>query len=310
MNSPPPLRIGTRASPLARWQADWVAARLAELAVDAELVLISTRGDRDQTDSIRAIAGGDGIFTKELQRALLNHEIDVAVHSLKDLPTQPVGGLVLAGVPVRGPSGDVLVTPDHRPLEQLARGAVIGTGSLRRRAQLLHVRPDLQMGEIRGNVDTRLRKLDSGQYGALVLAEAGLERLGLAGCISQVLPKHVMLPAVGQGALGLEARVDDERTAAALGQLNDPATQAAVLAERSMLATVGGGCLAPVGAWARVQGGRLHLDAVVLSPDGSRRLFATGAADLLAAEDLGRRLAEELLAQGAAELIDASRNPG
>ncbi len=192
------LRIGTRASILARWQADWVAGRLREEGVAIEIVLVSTRGDRDQTRSIGTI-GGDGLFTKELQRHLLAGEIDLAVHSLKDLPTEPVAGLVIGAVPPRGPIGDVLVAREAKSFAELRQGAVIGTGSQRRRAQLLHVRPDIVMKDVRGNVETRLRKLHAGDYDALVLAEAGLTRLGLGHEITELLPPSLMLPAIGQG---------------------------------------------------------------------------------------------------------------
>ncbi len=305
-----PLRLGTRASPLARWQAEWVADVLRKRGVEVDLIPITTRGDQDQAGSISEISGGQGVFTKELQRALLDGRIDLAVHSLKDLPTDAVPGLSLAAVPERESCGDVLVSRDKIPFEQLPPGAVIGTGSLRRRAQLLHARADLVMADVRGNVDTRLRKLADGQFAAIVLAEAGLKRLGLAEHITQVLPKSLILPAVGQGALGLESRTDDSVTRAAVGQLDHPASHQAVLAERTLLVTLRGGCLAPIGAHARIEaGGQLRLSAVVLSPDGKQRLSAeqSGAASAEAAAALGRSVAETLLSQGAAELIRASR---
>lgn len=300
------LRLGTRASPLARWQADWVAATLAERGVDVETVLLSTRGDREQGGPIGQM-GGQGVFTKELQRALAAGEIDLAVHSLKDLPTDRVEGLSLAAVPPRGPAGDVLVCRKVSSWDALPQGAIVGTGSLRRRTQLWHARPDLNMHDVRGNVDTRLRKLAAGEYDALILAEAGLERLGLAGEISQVLPKSLMLPAVGQGALGLEARSDDARTRTALAPLNHVETHAAVTAERALLAALRGGCLAPVGAWGRVEGGLLRLSAVVLGQDGRQRLAAEVAGEPAAAAELGQRAAAELLSRGAADLIAGAR---
>ncbi|HUY89877.1 MAG TPA: hydroxymethylbilane synthase [Pirellulales bacterium] len=306
MSSVRPLRLGTRASPLARWQADWVAARLAERDVEVEMVLLTTRGDREQRGPIGGM-GGQGVFTKELQRALLAGEIDLAVHSLKDLPTDAVEGLMLTAVPPRGPAGDVLVSGKASSWEALPQGAVVGTGSLRRRTQLWHARPDLKMQDVRGNIDTRLRKLAEGQYDALILAEAGLERLGLAGEITQVLPKTLMLPAVGQGALGLETRSDDSPTRSALVPLDDRETHAALLAERALLATLLGGCLAPVGAWGRVEGDLLRLSAVVLSQDGVQRIAAEVAGDLAAAAELGQSAAAELLSRGAAELIAGAR---
>ncbi len=309
MNTTRPLRLGTRASPLARWQADWVSEQLAQRGFLVELVLLSTRGDREQGGPIGAM-GGQGVFTKELQRALLADEVDLAVHSLKDLPTDKVEGLTLAAVPPRGPVGDVLVSRNVHSWEELPQGAVIGTGSSRRRTQLWHARPDLRMEDVRGNVDTRLRKLTEGHYDALILAEAGLERLGLANEITQVLPKTLMLPAVGQGALGIEARIDDAGACSALAQLDDPQTHAAVSAERSLLATMRGGCLAPIGAYGRFELGRLMLSGVVLSADGLRRLFAEAEGSLHDAETLGRSVADDLLAQGGAELIIGARNPG
>lgn len=292
---------------MARWQAEWVAARLRESGRAVELVAIGTRGDRRQ-GPIEAI-GSQGVFTKELQRALLQSRIDLAIHSLKDLPTEEVPGLCLASVPERGPAGDALVCRSQASLDAMAEGAVVGTGSPRRRTQLLHARPDLQIKDLRGNVDTRLAKLDRGDYDAIVLAEAGLRRLGLAGRISQVLPISIMLPAVGQGALGLETRADDQATRAAVAGLDHAPTRAAVEAERAMLAALEGGCLAPIGVWGRVEGQSLVLSGRVLSVDGKRRIEATLSDEPSEAGRLGRRLADELVAQGAAELIRAARDP-
>jgi hydroxymethylbilane synthase len=300
------LRLGTRNSPLARRQADWVAARLNELGVETELVFIATEGDT-VSGPLGAI-GGQGLFTKRIQHALLDNQIDLAVHSLKDLPTEPVAGLVLAAVPERESPGDVLVSSTAANLDELPRGAKLGTGSTRRRAQLLYYRDDFKVEDIRGNVDTRLHKLDDGRYDAIVLAEAGLKRLGLADRIAQVLPRDVMLPAVGQGALGIEARHADQATVEAIAPLNDAATRQAVLAERALLAALRAGCLAPVGAWGRIEGDALLLDAVVLSADGRRRLADTQSALPSEPEKLGEKVARELLAQGAAELIDAARS--
>lgn len=305
------LRLGTRASPLARWQAEWTAAELRRHGATVELVPISTSGDREQSGPIGAI-GTQGVFTKELQRALLDGKIDLAVHSLKDLPTETVEGLALAAVPTRGPIGDCLVSPLYRTLDELPRGAKVGTGSQRRRAQLLHVRPDLQLEDVRGNVDTRLRKVQEGQYAGLILAEAGLVRLQLDANIAEVLPKSVMLPAVGQGALGIEARADDASTLELLKKMDDAATHAAVDAERSLMHALNGGCLAPVGAWGRIEDDhKLHLSAVVLRADGTQRLFVQHSAASVDAVELGKAAAAELLAQGAAQLIgDSRRQPG
>jgi len=278
---------------LARWQAEWVAAQLQACGLAVELVPIATAGDQRQ-EPIGALSG-KGLFTKEIQRALLEGRIDLAVHSLKDLPTDEVPGLCLAAVPERAAAADVLVCRQAGSLAELPAGAAVGSGSLRRRAQLLHVRGDLQMKDVRGNVDTRLRKLDQGDFDALVLAEAGLRRLGLAARITQVLPMSIMLPAVGQGALGLETRCDDRAAREAVARLDDPATHRAVLAERAMLSALQGGCLAPIAAWGRVEGNRLALTGRVLSADGKEKIEAThSAAAADDAEALGRRVAGDL----------------
>jgi hydroxymethylbilane synthase len=317
------LRLGTRASKLARWQADWVAARLVERGHAVEIIEIATAGDVQQLGPVADI-GAPGVFTKEIQRAMLSGRVDFAVHSLKDLPTDVVAGLTLAAVPPRESPADVIVAGSkeqgagsedrrpspsmlHAPCSMLPLGARVGTGSLRRQAQLQHARTDLKVENIRGNVDTRLRKLDEGQFDAIVLAEAGLRRLGLAERIAEVLPFDVMLPAVGQGALGIECRVDDAATLAALAAIDDADAHAAVLAERSLLAHLRGGCLAPIGALAQIAAGRLQLSAVVLSRDGSQRLEASDSAARADAELLGRKVAESLLEQGAADLIAESR---
>lgn len=300
------LRLGTRASALARWQAEWVAARLNERGVEVELVPISTAGDRLLSGPIERI-GAPGVFTKEIQRALLEDRIDLAVHSLKDLSTDCVPGLCLAATPERGPVGDVLVSTQYPSLEALPPAAVVGTGSTRRKCQLWHVRADLQMRDIRGNVETRVAKLDVGDYDAVVLAEAGLARLALDDRITERLPPSIVLPAVGQGALGVETREDDASTRFAVAMVDHPSTHAAVLAERTMLAALRGGCLAPVGAWARLEKDQLILDGRVLSVDGRERLDATATHPLDAAERLGRDVAERLLDQGAAALILAAR---
>jgi len=302
-----PLRLGTRGSPLARWQAQWVAGALQEHGTAVELVPIATSGDVQQTGSIGAI-GTFGVFTKEIQRALLDGHVDIAVHSLKDLPTEPVAGLSLSCVPPREETGDALISRRGARFEDLPTGCRVGTGSFRRRAQLLHARDDLVIRDIRGNVETRLKKLDQGEFDAIILAVAGLRRLEMADRITQVLPKSLVLPAVGQGALGIETRAGDARTIQALAPLGDTPTYQAVTAERKLLFTLRGGCLAPVGAWGRMENARLRLSAVVLSRDGERRLHVEDDAPGEQAADLGERLAEQLLAQGAAELIAASRD--
>lgn len=298
------LRLGTRASPLARWQAEWVAAQLTKRGATVELVPITTQGDL-KSGPLGQI-GGQGLFTKELQRALLDQTIDLAVHSLKDLPTSQIAGLIIAAVPERESVRDVLVSAKARSIDELPRAARIGTGSLRRKSQLLHLRPDLVIEDIRGNVETRLRKLDEGQYDALILAEAGLKRLGFEHRITCPLTAAIMLSAVGQGALGIEARADDRQTLDWVGQLNHEASHQAITAERTLLAELRAGCLAPVGAWARLEGERMQLDAVVLNPQGSERITASGAGNPAEAAELGRRVAEQLQSQGAADLINAA----
>jgi hydroxymethylbilane synthase len=303
----PLVRLGTRSSPLARWQAEWVAARLRERNIAVDLILITTQGDV-KTGPLGQI-GGQGLFTKEIQRALLDEKIDLAVHSLKDLPTEPVPGLTIAAVPPRESTADVLVSNQFASVAQLPPNARIGTGSLRRKAQLLHQRPDLAIEDIRGNVETRLKKLDDGEFDAIVLAEAGLKRLGFAKRITSIISPDQMLPAIGQGALALETRTGDSRTRELLAPLDHLETHQSVLAERALLAALRAGCLAPVGAHGRIAAARLALDAVVLSPDGRQRLFATGSTETAAATSLGQQLAHELLSQGAAALIAAARTP-
>ncbi|MEO8497699.1 MAG: hydroxymethylbilane synthase [Planctomycetota bacterium] len=299
------IRLGTRASALARWQAEWVAARLTELGATVELVFIKTGGDGTTTPITES--GSQGLFTKEIQRALLDGRVDLAVHSLKDLPTERIDGLDLAAVPPRESPNDAFISNQAASVAQLPSGARVGTGSRRRQSQLLHARPDLTVHDIRGNVETRLQKLDAGDYDAIILAEAGLNRLGLAGRITQLLPPTMMLPAVGQGALGLETRTDDQVTIAVVKQLDDAATHACVVAERALLAALRGGCLAPVGAWGRIANSKLHLDAVVLSADGVTRLASAVSGDVVAAMALGEEAARHLIEQGATALIAGAR---
>lgn len=300
----PPLRIGTRGSPLALWQARHVADRLRPLTEPrpVELVEIETIGDRVRDVALSQI-GGDGVFTKEIQRALLAGTVDVAVHSLKDLPTTFIAGLMLAAVPARGPTGDVFISRKHSHFDALPPGGIVGTSSLRRRAQALHRRPDLKLIDLRGNVETRLRKLDEQDLDAIILAEAGLRRLGLESALTEILDPQWMLPAVGQGALGLECRTEDAVTRGLLERLNDPPTRQAVLAERALLRGLGGGCLVPIGARAQVAGEQLHLRGVVLPPDGSQRVEAEIDGKAAEAEAIGQQLAETLLSRGARELL-------
>jgi hydroxymethylbilane synthase len=307
------LRIGTRGSRLALWQANHVAALLGPLAGSCrvEIIEIQTVGDQVRDAPLPQI-GGEGVFTKEIQRELLAGSIDVAVHSLKDLPTIAVQGLLLAAVPVRGPTGDVFVSHRCRTFDGLPAGAVVATSSLRRRAQALHRRPDLRLVDIRGNVETRLRKLSEERAGGvsplmdgLILALAGLERLGLADAIAEVLDPQWMLPAVGQGALGLECRAGDRDTLDLVQQLNHQPTRQAVLAERSFLRTLQGGCQVPIGAAATVADDTLTLRGVVLPPDGSRRVEGVVSGSSSDAESLGCQLASDLLASGATHLLQS-----
>jgi hydroxymethylbilane synthase len=286
---------------LAQWQAEWVAGQLRQRGIAVELMPIATAGDR-RREALDAI-GGQGLFTKEIQLALVDGRIDLAVHSLKDLPTAETPGLCLAAVPERGPVGDVLISAGGRSLDALPGGARIGTGSPRRRAQLLRDRSDLQMKDIRGNVDTRLRKLREGQYDAIVLAEAGLMRLGLAGEITQRLPLEIVLPAVGQGALGLETRTDDASTRQWVAQLDHPPTHAAVAAERALMARLQGGCTAPVAALGRADGDQLTLIGRVVGLDGAKLLEARKTASSNESQSLGRHVAELLLGQGAGAIV-------
>jgi hydroxymethylbilane synthase len=300
------LRIGTRGSKLARWQSDWVAAELRTRGVAVEIVEISTSGDVQQVGPVAAI-GGIGVFTKEIQAALLAGDVDLAVHSLKDLPTQQVAGLTLAATPPRENPADALIGAIGALLETLPPGSRVGTGSQRRRAQLLALRPDLVMLDIRGNVDTRLRKLDEGQYDAIVLAAAGLTRLGWADRITEMLAPPRVLPAPGQGSLAIECRANDAVTLASLTPLDDSQTRAAVVAERTLLAVLEGGCSAPVAAWGRAANGELRLDGLVASLDGRQVLRAAGASKPGEAIALGTQVADELLQQGAAAIVGGAQ---
>lgn len=299
-----PIRIGTRGSPLALWQARHVTELLRAVVPErrVELVEIETVGDQVRDVPLVQL-GGDGAFTKAIQQALLENRVDVAVHSLKDLPTFAVPGLMLAAVPKRGPTGDALVSRKYPSFAELPAGAVVATSSLRRKAQLLNCRPALNLIDIRGNVETRLRKLVEHDYDAIVLAQAGLVRLGLADQITEVLDQTWMFPAVGQGALGLECRVDDGPTRTILERLNDAPSRWAVLAERAMLRGLGGGCQVPIGAVTRISGEELTLRGVVLPPDGTLRIEAQIAGPLAHAETLGQDVASQLRAQGADDLL-------
>jgi len=306
-----PIRIATRNSPLALWQAEFVAGRLEMIGVAAELVPLVSGGDTDMRpiDGTRQV----GLFTKRIQQAVLDNEADVAVHSLKDLPTETDERLLLAAVPERETVIDSLVSPNAWTLGELPPGSIIGTGSRRRAAQLLNRRPDLNIHPIRGNVQTRLSKLEAGEYDAIVLAEAGLLRLKLADVERTQFTISEMLPAPGQGALGIEVRSDDPESITAISRLNHPPTCTAVTAERHLLAALHGGCLAPIAAFAEVDQNQLRLTAVVLSADGSQRIDDSEARpadadDLLAgATAIAECVSDRLIQQGARKLIQQQR---
>jgi hydroxymethylbilane synthase len=303
--------IGTRGSALAQWQTQHIVREIMRLAPDlqVEVRVIKTSGDKDQTRAL-ADLGGLGVFTKEIENALLAHEIDLAVHSLKDLPTDIAEGLVIAAIPAREDARDCLVSRHAVGLMQLPPGARVGTSSARRTAQLLALRPDLQIVPLRGNVDTRLRKAQSEDYDAVVLAAAGLVRLGRAGEITEYLPFDWMLPDPGQGALAVEIRSDDSSLAELLAPLNHAATRAAVLAERAFLRALGGGCRMPMGACAETRDGvgaidqsSLQIRGMVGALDGRRIVHGEIEGDPARAEELGAALAERLLREGAAEIL-------
>lgn len=310
------IRIGTRGSQLALWQAHWVRDRLAALfpALPCTIEIIKTTGDRILDAPLSQI-GDKGLFTREIERALLDGGIDLAVHSLKDLPTTLPDGLTLGAVTEREDVRDVfLPRPGStvRTLGEQPAGAAIATGSLRRKAQLLHVRPDLAIIDIRGNLNTRYAKLESSSWGGMLLARAGVVRLGWADRIGETLDPLVILPAVGQGALGIEIRVDDDRTAGIVRALHHDATGHATAAERSLLHTLEGGCQVPIGTYARVVRDRngeetLHLDAMVGSLDGSQVVRGSIHGAPAAAATLGRDLAGELLTKGARAILEAIR---
>jgi len=294
------LRIGTRGSALALWQAEHVKARLAALGQAADVVPITTTGDR-LLDRRLELVGGKGAFLKEIEEALLDERVDIAVHSLKDVPTALPPGLHLAAFLERADPRDALVSASGARLAQLPKGARLGTTSLRRQAQIRAQRADLEVLDLRGNVDTRLRKVREGQYDAILLAAAGLARLGRAAEATEILEPDVMLPAPGQGAIVIECRAGDERSARAIAPLDHHATGRCVLAERSFLAGLGGGCNVPLGAYAEESGHEVWLRALVARADGS--LVLRGECRDSDAAAAGRRLAEDLLARGAAALV-------
>ncbi len=297
------LTIASRGSQLALWQAHWVEGRLTDLGHECRVEIIKTTGDKFAAAPLAelgAVTGGKGLFTKEIEEALLDGRADLAVHSLKDLPTTLPEGLTLAAIPEREDPRDAVV---GRRLADLRAGDVIGTSSLRRAAQLRRLHPHLRIEAIRGNLDTRLRKLDEGQFAAIVLAAAGLHRLGWADRIAEILPPETMCPAVGQGALAIETRAaGDARNACAA--LDHAATHAAVAAERAFLRSLGGGCQVPIGAYARFNEDGLQLSGLVIAPDGSALVAGDAEGRVQDAEEIGATLGAELLARGARSLLE------
>lgn len=300
--------IGTRGSALATTQTNWVAERLraAHPEIEIEIVIIKTKGDKI-TDVPLAKIGGKGLFTKELEVALADGRIDIAVHSLKDLPTELPAGIALAAVPLRESPWDALVAKDYTAINAIPEGAAIGTSSLRRQAQIRRMRPDLQVVDLRGNIDTRIGKVESGELDGAILAAAGLNRLGRKDAIAAELPINVMIPAVAQGALGIEARADDISTLGTMRAIHDELTSAATRAERSFLHRLEGGCQVPLGAHAMVGQGAVHLRGCVWSVDGSDAIAGESKGPVANPEAVGIDLAEQLIAQGADALIAAIR---
>jgi len=299
------IRIATRQSPLALWQAQDVQRLLMHYhpSLRVELVPMVTRGDV-LLDTPLAKVGGKGLFVKELERALLDDRADIAVHSIKDVTVSFPDGLGLVTICQREDTRDAFVSPRYASLDDLPPGAVLGTSSLRRQCQVRERRPDLVIRDLRGNVGTRLAKLDRGEYDAVILAVAGLKRLELGARIRQPLDPRLCLPAVGQGAIGIECRLDDSHTRALLAPLHHHETALCISAERAMNARLEGGCQVPIGSYAQIDGDRLWLRALVGSPDGSRVIRTEGRAALDRGEQLGITLAEELLSRGAREILD------
>jgi hydroxymethylbilane synthase len=304
MNSgkPPKLRIGSRGSQLALWQANHVSALLAGRGHEVEIEIIHTTGDRI-TDVALAKVGTKGMFTKEIEEALAAGRIDLAVHSLKDLPTELPRGFEIAAITEREDPRDAFCSRHDSKIEDLPKGARVGTSSLRRQAQLKAIRPDLDMHPLRGNVDTRLRKLEQGEYDAIILASAGLKRLGKTEWIKQIIPAEVMCPAAGQGALGIEIREGDGKTRDLLSFLDDPSARAATTCERALLNTLGGGCQVPIGAFAKINAAMLHLESMVADPDGSKLL--RDSRDGSDPETLGKAAGAALLARGGGQILES-----
>ena len=301
------VKLGTRGSALALWQANFIARLILEHHPGTRIKIkkITTQGDRDQASSLTRI-GGQGIFTKFIEEALLQQEIDIAVHSLKDLPSRLDERLELAAAPARISVADVLITPDGKDLDALRNGAVIGSGSVRRRAQLLHLRHDLQMRDLRGNIETRLRKLKTGVYDAIVMAEAALLRLQVKDIVYKRFSEDQIIPAVGQGAIGVEMRRDETGIAALLASINHRPTFTAVMAERAFLRTLDSGCQFPVGAHAVCRDDRLIITGFAASEDGKKMIKAQVNGSVSDPDGCGKQLAEELIAKGGREILEWS----
>jgi len=305
----PRFRIGSRGSQLALWQANHISALLRARGHDVEIEIIHTTGDKI-TDVPLAMVGtkgglGKGIFTKEIEEALAAGRVDLAVHSLKDLPTELPPGFEIAAITERQDPRDAFCSRKYARIEDLPRGAHVGTSSLRRQAQLKAVRSDLDIHPLRGNVDTRLRKLEQGEYDAIILASAGLKRLGKTELIKQIISAEIMCPAAGQGALGIEIREGDSGTRQHLEFLNDPAARAATTCERALLNSLGGGCQVPIGAFAEIRNGKLRLEAIVADPDGSKLLRESREGNINDPVTLGNAVGETLLRRGGDEILEA-----
>jgi hydroxymethylbilane synthase len=303
------LRIGSRGSQLALWQANHISALLRARGHEVEIEIIHTTGDKIVDVPLAQVGTkgglGKGIFTKEIEEALAAGRVDLAVHSLKDLPTELPPGFEIVAITKREDARDAFCSRLYSQIEDLPHRARVGTSSLRRQAQLKAIRPDLDIHPLRGNVDTRLRKLEQGEYDAVILAAAGLTRLGKTELIKQIISAEIMCPAAGQGALGIEIREGDNATRQQLEFLNDPAARAATTCERALLNSLGGGCQVPIGALAEIRNGKLHLDAIVADPDGSKLLRESRDGNLNDPEGLGSAVGETLLSRGGDEILEA-----
>lgn len=301
------LRIGSRGSQLALWQANHISALLRARGHEVEIEIIHTTGDKI-TDVALAKVGTKGMFTKEIEEALADRRVDLAVHSLKDLPTELPRGFEIAAITARQDPRDAFCSKHYSKIEDLPNGARVGTSSLRRQAQLKAIRPDLLIHPLRGNVDTRLRKLEQGEYDAIILASAGLKRLGRTELIKQIIPAEIMCPAAGQGALAIEIRQGNGKTRELLAFLNDSNARSATTCERALLNSLGGGCQVPIGAFAEMRDGRLHLESIVADPDGSRVL--RDSRDGGDPEKLGNDAGAALLRRGGDQILEAVYGQG